>query len=216
MAVCQAATQNWQGMMALRFLLGLFEAAFGPGVPYLMSFFYRRNELGLRCGLYASAAPLASTFAGALAYGITSGHPLLTSWRLLFLVEGVPTLIGAVLAWFYLPDGPASANFLTAEEKEVACIRSLRRGGEVDRVDGIDWKDLGMTLLDAKPWLTAVRPSSLPYYYGCANKTSSCTSAAMSASPPSPSSSPLSFKTWASPPSTPKASPHLHISSLSS
>lgn len=148
--------------MALRFLLGLFEAAFGPGVPYLMSFFYRRNELGLRCGLYASAAPLASTFAGALAYGITSGHPLLTSWRLLFLVEGAPTLVGAVLAWFYLPDGPASANFLTAEEKEVACIRSLRRGGEADRVDGIDWKDLGMTLLDAKPWLTAVRPLLSP------------------------------------------------------
>lgn len=156
MAVCQAAAQNWQGMMALRFFLGLFEAAFGPGIPYLMSFFYRRSELGFRCGLFVSAAPLASTFAGALAYGITSGHPLLSSWRLLFLVEGVPTLVGAVLAWFFLPDGPASANFLTAEEKEVACTRSLRRGGETDRVSGIDWKDLGKTLLDPKPFFTAV------------------------------------------------------------
>lgn len=161
MAVCQAAAQNWQGMMALRFFLGFFEAAFGPGIPYLMSFFYRRNELGFRCGLFVSAAPLASTFAGALAYGITSGHPMLSSWRLLFLVEGVPTLVGAVLAWFLLPDGPASANFLTAEEKEVACTRSLRRGGETDRVSGIDWKDLGKTLLDPKPFFTALM------YFSC-------------------------------------------------
>ena len=157
MATCQAAAQNWQGMMALRFLMGIFEAGFGPGVPYLLSFFYRRHELGLRCGLFVSAAPLASTFAGALAYGITSGHPLLRSWRLLFLVEGVPTLIGAVFAWFFLPDGPSSARFLTEEEKDVARSRSLRRSGETDRGGGIVWKELFMTLLDAKPWLTAVR-----------------------------------------------------------
>ena len=157
MATCQAAAQNWQGMMALRFLMGIFEAGFGPGVPYLLSFFYRRHELGLRCGLFVSAAPLASTFAGALAYGITSGHPLLRSWRLLFLVEGVPTLIGAAFAWFFLPDGPSSARFLTEQEKDVARSRSLRRSGETDRGGGIVWKELFMTLLDAKPWLTAVR-----------------------------------------------------------
>lgn len=51
MATCQAAAQSWNGMMALRFFLGVFEAGFGPGVPFLMSFFYRRNELGLRCGM---------------------------------------------------------------------------------------------------------------------------------------------------------------------
>lgn len=37
-AACQAATQNWQGMMALRFLMGVFEAGFGPGIPYLFRF----------------------------------------------------------------------------------------------------------------------------------------------------------------------------------
>ena len=146
--------------MALRFLLGLFEAGFTPGIPYLLSFFYRRHELGLRCGLFVSAAPLANTFAGALAYGITSGHPKLRSWRLLFLVEGIPTCVAAVLTYFYLPDHPASAKFLTEEEKQVARIRSLRRSGETERVGGfggIVWKDVGLTLLDAKAWFTAVR-----------------------------------------------------------
>ncbi|GKZ77531.1 hypothetical protein AnigIFM56816_011266 [Aspergillus niger] len=160
-ATCQAATQNWGGMMALRFLLGMSEAAFGPGSPYLLSFFYRRQELGLRCGLFLSAAPLANTFAGALAYGITSGHAKIANWRLLFLVEGSPSLVAAFLAWFYLPDHPASARFLTEEEKEVARARSLRRSGESERVTGINWKELWQTLLDAKAWLTALM------YFSC-------------------------------------------------
>jgi hypothetical protein len=49
----QAATQNWAGMMALRALMGAFEIAYGPGVPYLLSFFYLRDELGLRYALPA-------------------------------------------------------------------------------------------------------------------------------------------------------------------
>lgn len=47
-STAQAATQNWAGMMALRGLMGAFEIAYGPGVPYLLSFFYLRSELGLR------------------------------------------------------------------------------------------------------------------------------------------------------------------------
>lgn len=142
--------------MALRFLLGLSESAFGPGTPYLLSFFYRRHELGLRIGLFFSAAPLANTFAGALAYGITSGHSKLANWRLLFLVEGAPSILAAFLAWFYLPDHPASARFLTDEEKEIARARGLRKSGEGERVAGIDWTDIGRTLLDVKAWIAAV------------------------------------------------------------
>ncbi|KAF7118379.1 hypothetical protein CNMCM5793_007893 [Aspergillus hiratsukae] len=160
-ATCQAAAQSWEAMMALRFLLGVSEAAFGPGTPYLLSFFYRRHELGLRIGLFFSAAPLANTFAGALAYGITSGHSKLANWRLLFLVEGAPSLLAAFLAWFFLPDYPASARFLDDEEKKVARARSLRKSGAGERVTAIDWKDIGRTLLDVKAWITALM------YFSC-------------------------------------------------
>lgn len=155
-STCQAATKNWQGMMALRFLMGAFEAGFGPGVPYLLSFFYRRHELGLRCGLFLSAAPLANTFAGALAYGITSGHAAIANWRLLFLVEGLPVCACAILAWFFVPDSPSSARFLTEEEKEVARARGLQQAGDANREGKVQWNELAMTLLDAKAWLTAV------------------------------------------------------------
>lgn len=68
-ATCQAATQTWSGEMALRFFLGIFEAGFGPGIPYLLSFFYLRHEVGVRIAIFLSAAPLATSFSGALAYG---------------------------------------------------------------------------------------------------------------------------------------------------
>lgn len=144
--------------MALRFFMGVFEAGFGPGVPYLLSFFYRRHELGLRCGIFFAAAPLANTFAGALAYGITSGHGAIANWRILFLVEGLPVVAAAALAWFYLPDSPHTARFLTEEERDVARSRALAQSGEADRESHINWKEMFATLLDPKAWLLAVGP----------------------------------------------------------
>jgi sugar phosphate permease len=157
LSTVQAATQNWAGMMALRFLMGVFEIAYGPGVPYLLSFFYLRHELGLRAGMFLSAAPLANTFAGALAYGITSGHPGLAKWRVLFLVEGLPTVCMAIVAFFFLPDSPEKAKFLTEEEKDVARRRGvLQVGAATKRVGGIDWKEIVEGLKDIKSWILGV------------------------------------------------------------
>ncbi|KIX98327.1 uncharacterized protein Z520_05628 [Fonsecaea multimorphosa CBS 102226] len=171
-ATCQAATQSWGGEMALRFLLGAAEAGFGPSIPYLLSFFYLRHEHGFRSGIFLAAAPLANTFAGALAYGITSGHPSIAKWRLLFLVEGIPTILAAPIAWFYLPDSPTSARFLTAEEKEVARARVIRQHGHQEEgKHRVSLKEIGETLIDAKAWFTAlmyfscnVSYSSLPVF----------------------------------------------------
>jgi MFS family permease len=146
--------------MTLRFLLGVAESGFAVGSLYLLSFFYRRRELGLRCGLFLSAAPLANTFAGALAYGITSGHSKLANWRLLFLVEGLPTLLMAPVAFYFLPDSPSQSRFLDDDEKEGAKMRALRQVGHIERTGSLDWKDVGATLLDLKAWITAVSLAS--------------------------------------------------------
>lgn len=155
-AAIQSTVHSWQAEMALRFLLGIFEAGFGPGVPYLLSFFYLRHEVGLRIGIFLSAAPLSNTFAGALAYGITSGHSRLANWRLLFLIEGLPTILMAPVAFFFLPDSPDQANFLTEKEKLVAKARGVRQVGGVRRTGGVVWKDIIAALLDLKCWFTAV------------------------------------------------------------
>lgn len=48
---------------------------------------------------------------------ITSGHSRLANWRLLFLVEGLPTICMAPIAYFFFPDTPDKARFLNEEEK---------------------------------------------------------------------------------------------------
>jgi len=151
----QAAAYNWSGLLASRFFLATAEAAFAPGIPYLLSFFYKRHELGLRCGLYVSAAPLATTFAGALAYSITSGHPGIASWRLLFIVEGVPSILLAFVAFKYMPDSADTAHFLTEEEKQVARARAMQQTGSEGkaRIGHIDIKETLLALRDIKTWL---------------------------------------------------------------
>ncbi|KAI0104590.1 putative MFS transporter [Daldinia grandis] len=152
----QAAAFNWSGLMACRFFLAMAEAGFGPGVPYLLSFFYKRHELGFRCGIFLSAAPLATTFAGALAYGITSGHPAhIANWRLLFIVEGIPSVLVAFLAYMYMPDSADTAKFLTEEERQVAKFRAIQQTGAegVERVGHINFRDVFMSLKDIKTWI---------------------------------------------------------------
>lgn len=151
----QATAYNWSGLLASRFFLATAEAAFAPGIPYLLSFFYKRNELGLRCGLFVSAAPLATTFAGALAYGITSGHPAIANWRLLFIVEGIPTVFLAFVAFKYMPDSADTAPFLNEEEKQVAKIRALQQTGSegAARIGHVDVKESLRALGNIKTWI---------------------------------------------------------------
>ncbi|OTB04276.1 hypothetical protein M426DRAFT_320863 [Hypoxylon sp. CI-4A] len=165
-ATVQSGVHGWSGMMALRFFLGVFEAWYAPGIIYFLSFFYLRYEVGFRVGIFASAAPLASTFAGALAYGITSGHSHLANWRLLFLVEGLPTILMAGFAFFFIPDSPEHAKFLNAEEKKIVTSRAMRQVGTDAhaRIGTFKISEIGHVLLDAKVWLCGIM-------YFCGNVT---------------------------------------------
>src|SRR5439155_26280091 len=96
----QSITTSFTSLVLLRALLGISEAAFGPGVPFYLSFFFRREELAFRTGLFISAAPLATSFASSLAWVITKlgeGGEV-APWRLLFLIEGFPSVFVAVFA----------------------------------------------------------------------------------------------------------------------
>ncbi|KAF2801610.1 MFS general substrate transporter [Mytilinidion resinicola] len=136
-ASLQSTSTSFGDLLFLRALLGVSEAAFGPGVPFYLSFFFRRDELALRTGLFISAAPLATSFASSLAWFITKlgEHGPLAPWRLLFLVEGFPSVVVAAWAWELIPDSPGTASFLTPRLRDVAILR-LRE--EKEASDGID------------------------------------------------------------------------------
>lgn len=65
------------------------------------------------------------------------------------------------IAYFFLPDTPDKARFLTEEERIVAKARGVRQVGDVGRVGGIAWKEIGAALLDLKCWFTALM------YFSC-------------------------------------------------
>ncbi|RMD44950.1 hypothetical protein DV735_g7, partial [Chaetothyriales sp. CBS 134920] len=97
-ASVQSVATSFSQLLVLRGLLGVAEAAFGPGVPFYLSFFYKRSELAYRVGLQISAAPLATSFASSLAWLVVrlSRNGPVESWRVLFLVEGFPSVIAAI------------------------------------------------------------------------------------------------------------------------
>ena len=91
-SILQAAASNFGGIMALRCIIGMFEAGFAPGVALFLSFFYHRSEMGFRYGLFISFSPIANCFASALAYGIVHADASIATWKLLFIIGKYPTL----------------------------------------------------------------------------------------------------------------------------
>jgi len=147
--------------MVCRIMLGIIEAMYGPGVPLYLSFFYPREKIGLRTGIFLSGSALANAYGGALAYGIAQAKGSIGPWRILFIVEGVPTCLIAVLAWFIVPDSPATAYFLKGRDREVAIELSLRQPGDRTETKGLQWNQVLGAVLDYRSYLPALM------YFGC-------------------------------------------------
>jgi MFS family permease len=147
-SACQAAVTNYPGLVVLRVLLGFFEGMFS-GVPLYLSFFYPKDKVGFRQGIFLSGSALANAYGGVLGYAILGIRGSVEPWRCLFLIEGLPVLIVAVLVWFYLPDSLLSARFLSEREKEVAW-QCIARGQIVDsQGDGkVSWAEWRSAFLD--------------------------------------------------------------------
>jgi MFS family permease len=156
----QSLATSFEGLVILRALLGITEAAFGPGVPFYLSLFYQRDELAFRNGLFISAAPLATSFASSLAWFIVkvSSDGPISPWRALFLVEGFPSVIVAVFAWVLIPDSPGRARFLTRRQRVVARLRMEH--GQTDyrqsSSKSFNWREIAKTAADPKAYMAAV------------------------------------------------------------
>ncbi|KAF4472259.1 transporter [Fusarium albosuccineum] len=121
----QGVTKSFEGLVVCRVLIGLLEAGFVPGCVYLISMFYKRHELQWRINLFYTASILAGAFSGLLAYAIAhmSGVGGYGGWRWIFILEGSATVFIAMFAYFYTPDWPQTAKFLTEEEREMLLAR---------------------------------------------------------------------------------------------
>ncbi|KAJ5892883.1 hypothetical protein N7504_009574 [Penicillium tannophilum] len=133
----------------IRFLLGVMEAGLFPGFVYYLTFWYRNSERSMRVALILASATLAGAFGGAIAYGVghMNGAHGLSAWRWLFIIEGAPSCASSVLVWFFLPDYPETAHWLSVEEKELAAYR-LQAEGSHGPASAMSWEDAKAVLVD--------------------------------------------------------------------
>ncbi|KAI0743512.1 MFS general substrate transporter [Daedaleopsis nitida] len=148
-----AATRNYGGLVATRFLLGTFEAGLFPGLVYCLTFWYKPNERAIRIALILAGATLGGAFGSAIAYGIgqLNGAHGLEAWRWLFLIEGIPAIILAPLIYLYYPDYPEAVSWLSPTERKLATERI--KGVASIGHEAITWKDAKETLLDWRLYL---------------------------------------------------------------
>jgi MFS family permease len=107
------------GLYALRFLLGVAEAGFFPGIILYLTYWYPAEYRARFLAAFALAVPV-STVIGAPVSGLLLGLDGvfgLKGWQWLFIVEGVPSVLLGIVTWFYLTDKPEHANWLSPAQK---------------------------------------------------------------------------------------------------
>lgn len=110
---------------ALRFLLGVAEAGFLPGIIYYLSQWFPKTERARAVSWFMLGIPLSTVFGGPIAgylLGLDGLHGL-QGWQWLFLVEGLPAVLLGVATWLWLPDSPREVRWLSAAEKEQVVAR---------------------------------------------------------------------------------------------
>ncbi|MBV9231888.1 MAG: MFS transporter, partial [Chloroflexi bacterium] len=143
-AILTAFVQNpWQFYLA-RFLIGLAEAGFFPGIVLYLTHWFRREEQARAVALFMTALAVSNIIGAPLSGALLDyAHWFgLAGWQWVFIIEGLPAIIFGLLNPFIMLDRPEQAKWLTAEEKQW-----LR--GELDREAGAVRQEHGLSLRQA-------------------------------------------------------------------
>jgi D-galactonate transporter len=136
----------------IRFLLGVAEAGFFPGIVLYLTYWYPAQRRSRMNALFMIGIPVAGVIGGPLSGWIMNafaGVRGLAGWQWLFLLEALPSLILGVITLFYLPNGIGSSKWLTEEQKRLLEENIARdSGGKADH-------SLAGVFRNGKVWLMA-------------------------------------------------------------
>ncbi len=109
--------------VVLRFLLGVAEAGLYPGMILYMTYWFPQATRARFIALFLAAVPAASVIGAPFSGWLLGFNGVLHGWQWMFLLEGIPSvLLGFAVLWL-LPDRPAVAKWLSAEEKQIITTR---------------------------------------------------------------------------------------------
>ncbi len=119
-ATVLAFVPNATTLVIMRFLLGVAEAGFFPGIILYLTYWFPAAQRAKAVALFMAAVPVSSAIGATVSsLLIAHGHGVfgLSGWRFMFLVEGIPAILLAFATWFYLTNRPEQAKWLTEDER---------------------------------------------------------------------------------------------------
>lgn len=147
-------TSNPMSFYILRFLLGVTEAGFFPGVILYLTYWFPDKYRGQAYGVFYLGVPLAMMF-GAPFSGILLELPVmcgLKSWQWMFAIQGALTIVVGILAYLVLEDNPEKSRWLTQEEKEALTEEFARDFARKNSVTGDGKSYFSKILRDFTVW----------------------------------------------------------------
>lgn len=137
----------------LRFLLGVAEAGFAPGVILYLTYWFPAARRAKALSMFFMAIPMAGILGGPLSGWILhtfQGAQGLAGWKWLFMLEALPSLLLGIAIFLYLDNGIASAKWLSDDEKAL-----LKRNVESDRTAATEHVSIRAFVRDRRLWLMA-------------------------------------------------------------
>ena len=130
------------------------ESGYTPGILYQLSKIYKPQELGFRIAILLFMAALSSIVSGPIGYIATKmdGKLGLYGWQYLFILEGAPTVLLALLSYWVLFDDVSDVRWLSQEQKLLQKKRMVLHIGQ-DVQESVSWCTLKIVLSDKKTWL---------------------------------------------------------------
>jgi ACS family tartrate transporter-like MFS transporter len=118
-SVMTAFAQNAAHLYIIRFLLGVAEAGFFPGIILYLTFWFRKKELASTIAMFMTAIAASYIIGAPISTWIMDNINWfgMEGWRWMFVLEGAPAVIAGIIAFFYLTEKPEDAKWLSADEK---------------------------------------------------------------------------------------------------
>jgi ACS family tartrate transporter-like MFS transporter len=154
-AMLTGFTHTVHQLYSVRFLLGVAEAGYFPGMALYLTYWFPKRAQAQALALLIAANPVA-TILGAPISGLILDHVHwlgVSSWRWLLILEGTPAIVGGVLTYLLLPSRPQEAKFLTADEKE--WIRAELKREELQKLEQHQYSAL-QALASGRVWHLAL------------------------------------------------------------